>query len=165
MRQHLEEKVDDLIESGMPREEAMAAARRAFGNVTSLQERGREPWQWPSIESLLFDIRYALRQLRRQPSFTIVAVLILGLGIGANTAVFSVVDTLLFEPLPFRAPERLGWIINHDSQDLSGRSWDVSTYEALTGMRTFEEITTYEAFFARGATSSLVTPSRSALPA
>lgn len=151
MRQHLEEKVADLIQSGMPREEAMAAARRAFGNVASLRERGREPWQWPSIESLFFDIRYALRQLRRQPSFAIVAVLILGIGIGANTAVFSVIDTLLLAPLPFRAPERLAWIINRDTPGLSGRTSTVATYEALTRMRTFEEMSTYEAFFARSS--------------
>ncbi|MEX2262610.1 MAG: ABC transporter permease [Bryobacteraceae bacterium] len=151
IRQHLDEKIDELVQQGLSRDEATAAARREFGNVTSLEERGREAWQWRSLESLFFDIRYALRQLRRQPSFTLVAVLILGIGIGANTAVFSVVDKLLFEPLPFRAPERLAWIINRDTPGLSGRTSRVSTYEALTEMRTFEEMTTYEAFFARSS--------------
>ncbi|MPZ19143.1 MAG: FtsX-like permease family protein [Luteitalea sp.] len=151
MRQHLEEKVDGLVEQGMSREEATMMARREFGNITSLEERGREVWQWPTLESILLDIRYALRQLRRQPSFTLVAVLILGLGIGANVAVFSVIDKLLFEPLPFRAPDRLVWIINQDTPGLSGRTSTVSTYEALTGMRSFEEMSTYEAFFARSS--------------
>ncbi|MGH9629256.1 MAG: permease prefix domain 1-containing protein, partial [Bryobacteraceae bacterium] len=115
MQQHLDEKVNELVEGGMSREAATAAGRREFGNITSLEERGREPWQWQSLEGVLFDIRYSLRQLSRQPSFTFIAVLILALGIGANTAVFSVIDTLLFEPLPFREPERLAWIINRDT--------------------------------------------------
>ena len=151
MRQHLDEKADALRQEGMSRVEAKAAAHRAFGNLRSLEESGREPWQWPTIESFFFDVRYAFRQLRRQPGFTIVAILILGIGIGANTAVFSVIDTLLLEPLPFRAPERLTWIINRDTQGLSGRTSTVATYEALTKMRSFEEVTTYEAFFARSS--------------
>ena len=69
--------------------------------MTSVEERGHQVWQWPALESFVFDFRYALRQLRREPSFATVAVLILGLGIGANTAVFSLLDKLLFQPLPF----------------------------------------------------------------
>lgn len=151
IRQHIEEKVDDLVQQGVPREEAVAAARREFGNVTLVEERGRDVWQWPTLESFLGDIRFAVRQLRRQPSFTLVAVVILALGIGANTTVFSVIDKLLLEPLPFRAPEQLVWVINNDTPGLSGRTSTVSTYEALTEMRGFEEMTTYEAFFARSS--------------
>ena len=151
LRQHLEEEVDALMLKGMSRSEATAAARREFGNLTSLDERGREVWQWPSLESILFDVRYALRQFRREPSFAVVGVLILGVGIGANTAVFSVLDRLLFQPLPFRAPERLVWIINSDTPGLSGRTSTVATYEALGAVRSFEEMTTYEAFFARSS--------------
>jgi len=151
MRQHLDEKVEALVQSGLSREEAVAAARREFGNVTSLEERGREVWQWPTFESFLFDIRYALRQLRRQPSFTVVAVLILGLGIGANTAVFSVVDRLLFEPLAFRDPDRLAWIMRMNANGRVGRSWTVADYENLRDMEAFEELTTYEAAFARSS--------------
>ncbi|MEX2302442.1 MAG: ABC transporter permease [Bryobacterales bacterium] len=151
IRQHVEEKTDELAAQGMPRDEAAAAARREFGNLTSVEERGREVWRWPGLESFLFDIRYALRQLRRQPTFTLVAVLILALGIGANTTVFSVIDKLLFEPLPFRAPERLVWIAGSDSPRLTGRAMTVATYEALTALRTFEEISTFEAFFARSS--------------
>jgi predicted permease len=151
IRQHLEEKIDKLMEEGMSREEAIAVAHRDFGNQTSLEERGREVWQWPSLESLLFDIRYALRQFRREPSFAAIAVLILAVGIGANTAVFSVLNRLVFQPLPFRSPERLVWIINEDTPGLSGRTSTVATYEALTAMRSFDEMTTYEAFFARSS--------------
>ena len=149
--QHLEERTDQLVREGATREDAAAQARREFGNVPSLAESSRETWQWPAVESFLFDIRYALRQLRLQPTFAIVAILILTIGIGANTTVFSVVDTLVFEPLPFRAPERLVWIINFDTPGLSGRTHRVSTYEALQEMRSLEDITTYEAFFARSS--------------
>jgi predicted permease len=151
IRQHLDEKVEALVQSGVSREEAVAAARREFGNVTSLEERGREVWQWPTVESLLFDVRYALRQLRRQPSFTLVAILILGLGIGANTAVFSVVDRLLFEPLAFRDPERLVWIQRMNANGRIGRSWTVADYENLQQMQTLDELTTYEMAFARSS--------------
>ena len=151
IQQHLAEKVDDLVEQGVSREEALAVARREFGNVASSQQLSREAWQWPTLEGLLFDVRYALRQLRRQPSFTIVAVLILGLGIGANTAVFSVLDPLMFQPLPFRSPERLAWLVNSDVTSLTGRTSSVAVYEALMRMQTFEELSTYEAFFARSS--------------
>ena len=151
IRQHLDEKVEALMAAGMSREQASAAARREFGNVAALEERGREAWQWPSIESLIFDIRNALRQLRRQPSFTVVAVLVLGLGIGANIAVFSVIDRLLFEPLPFRASDRLAWVARNGTRGAAPGSFTVEAYEILRRMQTFEELTTYEAFFARSS--------------
>ena len=151
IRQHLDEKVEALVHSGLARNDAEAAARREFGNVASLEERGREVWQWPTAESILFDVRYALRQLRRQPSFAIVAVLVLGLGIGANTAVFSVVDRLLFEPLAFRDPDRLDWVMRMNANGRIGRSWEVADYENLRDMQVFEDLTTYEMAFARSS--------------
>ena len=107
IEEHLAEKADDLMADGMSWEEATQAARREFGNVTLLEERSREVWQWPSIESLFRDVRYGWRMLRRNPGLSIVAVLTLALGIGANTAVFSLVDTILLRPLPYRSPGRL----------------------------------------------------------
>ena len=101
IQEHLEEKIDDLMEDGMSREEATRTARREFGNVTLIEEHSREVWQWQWIENQLRDVRYALRGFRRNPLFTVTVIATLALGIGATTAVFSVVDRILFRALPF----------------------------------------------------------------
>jgi predicted permease len=107
MRQHLEEKIEELVASGIPRKEASAAARRAFGNVSSLEEDSRDVWRWLSLENFLADARYGLRMLRHNPVFTIVALLTIAIGIGANAAVFSVVNSVLLKPLPYPHAEEL----------------------------------------------------------
>ena len=107
IREHLDEKIADLMDDGMKREEAEQAARREFGNVTRIEEQSREVWQWSALESILSDLKYAMRQMRRAPGFSAVVVLILALGIGANTTVFSIVDAVMLRPLPFAHPQKL----------------------------------------------------------
>ena len=107
MRQHLEEKIEALVADGMPREEAVHAARRAFGNATLIEQRSREVWMWPLIESLWADIKFALRQLRKSPAITLIAVITLALGIGANTAVFTLTWAVILKSLPVPHPDRL----------------------------------------------------------
>src|SRR5271155_1049441 len=98
IRLHIEERTEQLMRDGMSPEEATRAARRAFGNRTLLEERSREVWQWPTLESIWADVRFALRQLRKSPGFTITVILSLALGLGANTTIFTLVNALLFVP-------------------------------------------------------------------
>jgi putative ABC transport system permease protein len=107
IREHLDEKIADLMDRGMGRKRAEQVARREFGNVTRIEERSREVWQWPTFESILSDMSYALRQMRRAPAFSAVVIVILALGIGANTTVFSIVDAVMLRPLPYVRPQQL----------------------------------------------------------
>ena len=107
IQQHLDEKIQELVAEGMSREEALHCARRQFGNVTLIEEQGREVWSWPWIENRLADLSFAFRQMRREPLFSLVSCLSLALGIGATTIMFSVVYSVLIDPYPYKDAGRI----------------------------------------------------------
>jgi predicted permease len=107
IQEHIEERTEELIAEGMSPALASQTARREFGNVTLIQERSREAWQWQRLESLLVDLKHVCRRLLRSPGFAITVLLTLAIGIGANTAVFSVLNSVLLRPLPYPEPQQL----------------------------------------------------------
>lgn len=110
---HLREKTEELMAEGMSHESALAMARREFGNAGLIEERGREIWTWPAIEHFGADFKFALRQLRKSPAFAVVTVLMLAIGIGVNTAVFSIFHHTLLQPLSFPQPQQLYNVWEH----------------------------------------------------
>jgi len=107
LRSDLQLEEEEQRERGITEEEARYAALRAFGNPTLIREQSRAIWSWNWLESLARDLRFSLRSLRRTPGFTVIAVLVMALGIGANVALFTVVRGVLLKPLPFQDPDRL----------------------------------------------------------
>jgi predicted permease len=148
MQGHLEMAVDENVRAGMTEEEARRQALIRFGGVQQARERHREARGLPFLDVLLLDLRYTFRTLKRDRAFTIVAVLILGLGIGANVAIFSVVDTILLRPLPFHNPQKLVRIV-----DLTGKSgessmtYSVDAYDQLRRENhSYKDVAGYFAF-------------------
>ena len=113
----------ELQHSGLDEEEAALAAQRALGNVTRAREDARAVWLWPWLEGLWQDASYLVRNLRRQPGFAAVVVITLGLGIGANTAIFSVIDTLLLRPPPIA---HLEWLVSFQESNRQQIPFDVN---------------------------------------
>lgn len=108
LQEHIEERTEQLMRlENLSRPQARQAALRAFGNPALVQTRSREVWQWPRLESFLAHTRLAFRRLAKAPGFAATALLTLAVGIGANTAVFSVVDSVLLKPLPYPDSDRL----------------------------------------------------------
>jgi macrolide transport system ATP-binding/permease protein len=107
VQEHLEEKAADLMDRGLTREEAERTARREFGNVTLIKQRSREVWQWTTLESILADLRFALRQFLKSPGFAVTSIVVLALGIAASVSIFTFVNAALLKPLPYRNPSHL----------------------------------------------------------
>ncbi len=141
MREHLAERVEELVAEGVPREEAEFRAKREFGNVTRIEERSREVWQWPRVESVWADVKYALRQVRRSKGFAFAAVGTLALGIGAAAALFMVVDHVLLRRLPYKDAAQLVTIGERGPKTTSDWSvpWlDIASWRAES--RSLEDI-------------------------
>lgn len=150
LRTDLEQEIQEQIERGLAPEEARYAALRAFGNATLLKEESRGMWNRNWFEDLGQDLKYAVRQLRRNPGFSVTVVITLALSIGANTAIFSIVNALLLRDLPYAQPERMGAIYarttGSDSSDMrrtiDGEQWALLLDEvpallsSVSGMRT-----------------------------
>jgi predicted permease len=118
LRSDLELEEEEQREGGVSEEEAHYAALRAFGNPTLIQEQTIAIWSWNWLESLARDLRISLRTLRRSPSFAVIAILVMALGIGANVALFTVVRGILLKPLPFDDPDRL--VMLYEADDALG---------------------------------------------
>jgi predicted permease len=135
MQAHIDHHVDDLIAQGYSADDARRQAHRRFGNATAIREEIYDMNSVPVVEPILRDVRYAVRMLRKTPGFTIVALVTLAVGIGVNTAVFSVVDAVLLKPLPYPNPDRLATIrvAAHDPRgdEVDDSSVDGATFLAI----------------------------------
>jgi predicted permease len=139
---HIEQQIAENLASGMSAEEARLAALRLFGNPTALRDQARETWSWQWLESLLRDVRFSVRTLARTPGFSVLAILVMGLGIGANVALFTVVHSVLLKPLPFKDPDRLVRVYEADAkgrfQDHIASGPDFAAWQAQS--RSFEQM-------------------------
>lgn len=149
MESHLAMAIEENMKRGMSEQEAWRQARLQFGGLEQAMQQQREARGLPALDILWQDLRFTLRSLRRDHGFAIVAVLILGLGIGANVAVFSVVNTILLRPLPFENSQELVWLEgNAGLGAMSDTTYRVDAYEAFKQKnKSFENVTAYVPFF------------------
>jgi predicted permease len=141
---HLRLLTERYVRQGMTGAEAAWAARRQFGNVTLLKETSREMRGFRLIETLFQDLKYGLRMLRKNPSFTFVAVLTLALGIGANTAIFSVVNAVLLRSLPYREPDRLVLVSHYQPIGEIDEATGADFLDWRDQAKSFEQIAAYD---------------------
>src|SRR5215510_344130 len=140
---HLRLLTERYVRQGMTEDEAVWAARRQFGNVTLLQEVNREMGGIRSIETIFQDLRCGVRMLKKNPCFTFVAVLTLALGIGANTAIFSVVNAVLIHSLPFREPDRLVMLSYYRAREGARFATGLFYLDWRDQAKAFEQIAAY----------------------
>ena len=132
LRDHLQKYTDDLIAGGVPQQEAERRARREFGRLIAVKEDVRESFGLAWVDAAARNFRYAFRILRKNPAYSLTVIVTLALCIGANTAIFSIVDAMLFRPLPYPQPERLARVSRMDRGDrgwyeqveVNGRTWE-----------------------------------------
>lgn len=154
--EHLALQTAENLQAGMTAQEARRQAMLKFGPVEAIKESYREQRGLPLLEAVSQDVRYALRTLRRDKGFALIAITVLAVGIGANTAIFSVLSALVLRPLPFYAADRLVWIENefpdHKASGLSGVTSQVGVFWDWQRLsRSFEQLEAYNAFFGRGS--------------
>jgi predicted permease len=155
MASHLQFAIDENMQKGMSPQEAERQARISFGGPQQSKETHRESRGLPFVDTLFRDIRYTLRTLWRDRAFAAIAILILALGIGANIAVFSIINTLLLRPLPFANSNQLAWLdSNRGLGGLSSMTYKIDVYDEYAKQnRSFEQVTAYMPFFGPGGYS------------
>ena len=155
MASHLQFAIEENLQNGMTPQEAERQARIRFGGPQQSKETHRESRGLPFLDTLLRDIRYSLRTLWRDRAFAAIAMLILALGIGANVAVFSIINTLLLRPLPFANSNELAWLdSNRGLGGLSSLTYKIDVYDEYAKQnRSFQQVTAYMPFFGQGGYS------------
>lgn len=145
MRFHLECRAQEARQAGVDPADADNAARRAFGPALALREAGMEMWGWGWLDRLAQDVRWAVRTLRRSPAFTATALLTIALGVGTNTAIFTVVRAHLLRPLPYPHADRLIWIFETSKSFMSGEPVDATDarVEAWRHARSIDRLATF----------------------
>jgi putative ABC transport system permease protein len=146
IQSHLKMAAQDRTDRGETPEQARGAARRELGNLGLIKEVTREMWGWASLERLMQDLRYGFRMLAKSPGFTVVAVLTLALGIGANTALFSVVNGVLFNPLPYPHAEQLVWLAESKPNFATGSISFPNFRDWQKDNRTFSGMAVYRSY-------------------